>query len=62
MKLFKALDPTNLNQVFPEGLDQWLKVHNFIPTSEELVAITRRIDTNADGVIDFQDFRESLQI
>jgi Ca2+-binding EF-hand superfamily protein len=55
---FQAVDIYGEDVITTNTLSKFLKVNGFSPTSGELDAIMRRLDTNCDFILSFNEFVE----
>lgn len=55
---FRAVDELNEGEINADNLRAFLKKAGHYPTEEEIVAIVRRLDADADNKIYYADFSE----
>lgn len=62
LELFELVDLMNQGYLDHISLKNFLLWNEHFPTNEELIAIIRRIDTNGDSKIDYDDFVQFIAI
>jgi len=62
LELFNLVDILNQGYLDHLSLKDFLMWNKYYATEEELIAIIRRIDTNGDSKIDYQDFVQFITI
>lgn len=58
---FKSIDRYNIGRIDSLNLNVFLKANDFCLREIDLLAIIRRIDTNGDACLDFNEFLEFLK-
>mmetsp|Transcript_14290 Transcript_14290/g.24327 ORF Transcript_14290/g.24327 Transcript_14290/m.24327 type:complete len:106 (-) Transcript_14290:676-993(-) len=61
MAAFRSIDRYNVGRIDSINLGTFLRSNGFNPTEMELLAIIRRIDTDGDACIDFNELSEYLR-
>jgi len=58
---FKAIDDWNYNYIDEQNLRRFLRNVGYLASKQELVSIIRRIDTDGDAKVNFEEFSESIK-
>jgi Ca2+-binding EF-hand superfamily protein len=58
---FRAIDDMNEGDINPENLRQFFKNNGYYPTEDEVIAIVRRLDVDADCKISYAEFSEAIK-
>jgi hypothetical protein len=58
---FRAVDELNEGEINVDNMRGFLKRAGHYPTEEEVIAIIRRVDTNADSSISYAEFSEAIK-
>ena len=58
---FKSIDRYNIGRIDSLNLNVFLKAHDIVLRELDLLAIIRRIDTNGDACLDFNEFLDFLK-
>ena len=61
LSAFKAIDDYNDGHLDHFNLKRFLRKNGHLATDEELIAIVRRIDTNADSKLSYNEFAEFVR-
>jgi Ca2+-binding EF-hand superfamily protein len=58
---FRAVDEMNEGEINLDNMRAFLKRAGHYPTEEEVIAIVRRLDTNADSSVSYAEFSEAIK-
>lgn len=58
---FRAVDDLNEGDINPDNLRTFFKNNGYYPSEEEVVAIVRRLDTDADCKVSYGEFSEAIK-
>lgn len=58
---FRAVDELNEGEINVDNMRAFLKKAGHYPTEEEVIAIIRRLDTNADSSVSYAEFSEAIK-
>jgi len=58
---FRAIDDKNEGDINPDNLRQFFKNNGYYPTEDEVIAIVRRLDVDADCKISYEEFSEGIK-
>ena len=58
---FKAIDDLNEGGIHPDNLRAFFKNNGYYPTEDEVIAIVRRLDVDADCKISYEEFSEAIK-
>ena len=58
---FRAVDELNEGDINPENLRAFFKTNGYIPTEDEVIAIVRRLDVDADCKISYAEFCDAIK-
>lgn len=58
---FRAVDDLNEGYVTPDNLRAFFKNNGYYPTEDEVIAIIRRLDTDADCKVSYSEFSEAIK-
>jgi len=58
---FRAVDDLNEGAITPENLRSFFKNNGYYPTEDEVIAIIRRLDVDADCKISYAEFSEAIK-
>ena len=58
---FRSIDRYNIGRIDSLNLGTFLRASSYNPSEIELLAIIRRIDTDGDACLDFNEFAEFLR-
>jgi Ca2+-binding EF-hand superfamily protein len=58
---FRAVDDLNEGDINPDNLRAFLKSNGYYPTEDEVIAIVRRLDVDADCKINYAEFSEAIK-
>ena len=58
---FRAIDELNEGEVNLDNLRSFLKRVGHYPTEDEVVAVIRRLDCNADSCVSYADLSEAIK-
>lgn len=58
---FRAVDELNEGDINPDNLRSFFKNNGYYPTEDEVIAIVRRLDVDADCKISYAEFCEAIK-
>ena len=58
---FRAVDDKNEGDIIPDNIRSFFKNNGYYPTEDEVVAIVRRLDVDADAKINYAEFCEAIK-
>lgn len=58
---FRAVDDHNEGDVNPDNLRAFIKNNGYYPSEDEVIAIVRRLDVDADCKINYAEFSEAIK-
>ena len=58
---FRAVDELNEGEINIDNMRAFLKKNGHYPTEEELVAVIRRLDMDADGSVSYAEMSEAIK-
>ncbi len=58
---FRAVDEANEGDINPDNLRGFLKANGYYPTEDEVIAIVRRLDVDADCKISYEEFCDAIK-
>lgn len=58
---FRAIDDLNEGDFKPDNIRAFLKNNGYYPTEDEVIAIVRRLDLDADCKISYAEFCEAIK-
>ena len=58
---FRAVDDQNDGDVNPDNLRSFFKNNGYYPTEDEVIAVVRRLDVDADCKINYAEFCEAIK-
>jgi Ca2+-binding EF-hand superfamily protein len=58
---FRAVDELNDGSINPDNLRAFLKNNGYFPKEEEVIAIIRRLDVDADAKISYEEFCDAIK-
>ncbi len=58
---FRSVDEANEGDVNPDNLRSFFKNNAYYPTEDEVIAIVRRLDVDADCKISYAEFCEAIK-
>lgn len=58
---YKSVDKCNDGYITPQNIEIFLRTFAYLAKKEELDAIVRRIDTDGDGKLAYQEFAEFIK-
>jgi hypothetical protein len=58
---FRALDDRNEGDVNPDNARSFFKNNGYYPTEDEVIALIRRLDVDADCKVSYAEFCEALK-
>lgn len=58
---FRAVDDLNEGDINPNNLRSFFKNNGYYPTEDDVIAIVRRLDLNADCKVNYAEFCEAIK-
>ena len=58
---FKAVDAFNEGRISPESARAFFKNNGYFPTEDEVIALIRRLDVDADCTVSYAEFCEAIK-
>jgi Ca2+-binding EF-hand superfamily protein len=58
---FRAVDEQNEGDINPDNLRNFFKNNGYIPTEDEIIAIVRRLDVDADCKVSYEEFCDAIK-
>lgn len=58
---FRAIDDLNDGDINPDNLRSFLKNNGYYPTEDDVIAVIRRLDTDADCKVNYEEFCEAIK-
>jgi len=58
---FRAIDDLNEGDINVDNLRSFFKNNGHFPTEDEVIAVVRRLDTDADSKINYSEFCEDIK-
>ena len=58
---FRAIDDLNDGDINPDNLRTFFKNNGYYPSEDEVMGVIRRLDTDADCKVNYQEFCEGIK-
>ncbi len=58
---FRIVDDQNEGDINPDNLRSFFKNNGYYPTEDEVIAIVRRLDVDADCKVSYAEFCEAIK-
>jgi Ca2+-binding EF-hand superfamily protein len=58
---FRAVDDLNEGALHPDNIRAFFKNNGYYPTEDEVIAVVRRLDTDADAKVNYSEFCEAIK-
>ena len=58
---FRVVDDRNEGDINPDNLRNFLKNNGYYPSEDEVIAIVRRLDVDADCKVNYAEFCEAIK-
>ena len=58
---FRAIDDYNEGDINPDNIRKFFKSNGYYPSEDEIIALVRRLDYNADCKISYEEFSEAIK-